>query len=78
MSNILRTNKDLIDKIAEKIYEDKEFYSNMKLATLNLIQRQEPFVLEYVARNRLRIENEFNKKGSRLLKKTDFLTPNIA
>lgn len=50
----------------------------MKLATLNLIQRQEPFVLEYVARNRLRIENEFNKKGSRLLKKTDFLTPNIA
>lgn len=71
-------NRVLVEKIAEEIYNNSEFYSNMKLATLNLIQKQEPFVLEYVAKNRVKIENEFNKKGSKLIKKADFLIPNIA
>lgn len=50
----------------------------MKLAILNLIQKQEPLVLEYICKNRLKLESEFSKKGSRLLKKTDFLIPSIA
>lgn len=55
-----------------------EFYSSLKLAILNLIQKQEPLVLEYISKNRLKIENEFNKKGSKLIKKSDFLIPSIA
>ncbi|MDX4012727.1 hypothetical protein Q6A86_06960, partial [Aliarcobacter skirrowii] len=40
-------NKIQIDLIAEKIYKEEEFYSSLKLAILNLIQKQEPLVLEY-------------------------------
>lgn len=50
----------------------------MKLAILNLLQKQEPLVLEYLSKNRAKIENEFTKKGSRMLKKIDFLSPSIA
>ncbi|MDX4063210.1 hypothetical protein Q6A84_03285 [Aliarcobacter skirrowii] len=71
-------NKIQIDLIAEKIYKEEEFYSSLKLAILNLIQKQEPLVLEYISKNRLKIENEFNKKGSKLIKKSDFLIPSIA
>ncbi|MDX4047531.1 hypothetical protein Q6A75_01160 [Aliarcobacter skirrowii] len=71
-------NKIQIDLIAEKIYKEEEFYSSLKLAILNLIQKQEPLVLEYISKNRLKIENEFNKKGSKLIKKSDFLISSIA
>jgi len=72
------SNKVIIEKIAEDIYREEEFYTSMKLAILNLIQRQEPLVLEYVCKNRVKIESDFSKKGSKLFKKTDFLVPNIA
>ncbi|WP_026804525.1 hypothetical protein ACN2EN_07320 [Aliarcobacter lanthieri] len=72
------SNKVIIEKIAEDIYSEEEFYTSMKLAILNLIQKQEPLVLEYICKNRLKLESEFSKKGSRLLKKTDFLIPSIA
>ncbi|RBQ31544.1 hypothetical protein CRU92_07150 [Arcobacter sp. FW59] len=72
------SNKVIIEKIAESIYREEEFYTSMKLAILNLIQKQEPLVLEYICKNRGKLESEFNKKGSKLLKKTDFLVPNIA
>ncbi|MDX4027432.1 hypothetical protein [Aliarcobacter skirrowii] len=71
-------NKIQIDLIAEKIYKEEEFYSSLKLAILNLIQKQELLVLEYVSKNRVKLENEFNKKGSKLIKKSDFLIPSIA
>ncbi|RBQ26884.1 MULTISPECIES: hypothetical protein [Arcobacteraceae] len=72
------SSKVIIEKIAEDIYSEEEFYTSMKLAILNLIQKQEPLVLEYICKNRLKLESEFSKKGSRLLKKTDFLIPSIA
>lgn len=71
-------DKIVIEEIAELIYKDSDFYASMKLAILNLLQKQEPLVLEYLSKNRAKIENEFNKKGSKLLKKTDFITPCIA
>lgn len=69
-------NKVVVEKIAEAIYKE-EFYTSMKLAILNLIQKQEPLVLEYLAKNRLKLEQEFYKKGSRQLRKANFLM-NIA
>ncbi|MDX3960222.1 hypothetical protein Q6A78_07360 [Aliarcobacter skirrowii] len=71
-------NKIQIDLIAEKIYKEEEFYSSLKLAILNLIQKQEPLVLEYVSKNRVKLENEFSKRASKLIKKSDFLIPSIA
>ncbi len=71
-------DKIIIEEIAELIYKESDFYTSMKLAILNLLQKQESLVLEYLSKNRGKIENEFNKKGSKLLKKTDFLTPCIA
>ncbi|WP_198306165.1 hypothetical protein [Arcobacter vandammei] len=68
----------VVEKIAENIYKEDEFYTSMKLAILNLIQKQEPLVLEYICKNRAKIESEFNKKGSKNLKKIDFLSSNIA
>ena len=50
----------------------------MKLAILNLIQKQEPLVLEYVSKNRVKLENEFSKRSSKLIKKSDFMIPSIA
>lgn len=50
----------------------------MKLAILNLIQKQEPLVLEYVSKNRVKLENEFTKRASKLIKKSDFMIPSIA
>lgn len=71
-------NKVIVEKIAEDIFKDEEFESSTKLALLNLIQRQEPVVLEYICKNRLAIERSFMKKNSRFIKKIDFLVPNIA
>src|SRR5574344_1637671 len=48
-------NKISIENIAEKIYKDDDFYTSMKLAILNLIQKQEPLVLEYVSKNRVKL-----------------------
>ena len=71
-------NKISIENIAEKIYKDDDFYTSMKLAILNLIQKQEPLVLEYVSKNRVKLENEFSKRASKLIKKSDFMIPSIA
>ena len=71
-------NKISIENIAEKIYKDDDFYTSMKLAILNLIQKQEPLVLEYVSKNRVKLENEFSKRSSKLIKKSDFMIPSIA
>ena len=71
-------NKISIENIAEKIYKDDDFYTSMKLAILNLIQKQEPLVLEYVSKNRVKLENEFTKRASKLIKKSDFMIPSIA
>lgn len=75
---IKNDNKIIIEKIAEDIYNEEEFYTSMKLAILNLIQKQEPLLVEYLSKNRLKIEQEFNKKGSKIIRKTDFLVSNIA
>jgi len=71
-------NRVILEKIAEDIYKEEDFYTSMKLAILNLIQKQEPIVLEYLCKNRVKIETEFNKKGSKTLKKTDFLISHTA
>jgi len=71
------SNKAIIEKIAEDIYSEYEFYTSMKLAILNLIQRQDPLVLEYICKNRVKLESDFTKKASKSLKKTDFLVPSI-
>lgn len=76
-SYLENNEKVIIEKIAENIYDEEEFYTSMKLAILNLVQKQEPLVLEYLCKNRIKIENEFNKKSS-TLKKIDFLSSNIA
>ncbi|QKF73573.1 hypothetical protein AFAEC_1412 [Aliarcobacter faecis] len=76
-SYLENNEKVIIEKIAENIYVEEEFYTSMKLAILNLVQKQEPLVLEYLCKNRIKIENEFNKKSS-TLKKIDFLSSNIA
>lgn len=52
LTYLLNQNSIVIEKIAEEIYKSDELYSSMKLAVLNLIQKQEPLVLEYISKNR--------------------------
>ncbi|OCL98649.1 hypothetical protein AAX29_01562 [Aliarcobacter thereius] len=76
-SFMLNQNKIILEKIAEDIYSEEMFFTSMKLAILNLVQKQEPLVLEYISRNRTKLELEFTKKSGQL-KKTDFIISNIA
>ncbi|MFY9089856.1 hypothetical protein [Arcobacter aquimarinus] len=79
-------NSVIIEKIAESIYKsDKELFeyfendknievvTSMKLALLNLIQKQDIFVLEYISKNRKEIEKNSLKKSAKYLNKIDFL-----
>ena len=82
-------NSVIIEKIAESIYKsDKELFeyfendknievvTSMKLALLNLIQKQDIFVLEYISKNRKEIEKNSLKKSAKYLNKIDFLYSN--
>lgn len=83
-------NSVVIEKIAVAIYKenselfektdsnkDLENIISMKLALLNLIQKQELLVLEYICKNRVNIEQGFLKKSAKPINKIDILIPNI-
>ena len=87
------SNKIVIEKIAEAIYKsDKELFeksekdrnleviTSMKLALLNLIQKQDLSLLEYICKNRK--ENEKNSlrkiSNTKYINKIDFSFANIA
>ncbi len=86
-------NKIVIEKIAEVIYKsDKELFernetsknfeivTSMKLTLLNLIQKQDLALLEYICKNRKEIERNALRKSSqvRYINKIDFSYANMA
>ncbi|MBD3830537.1 MAG: hypothetical protein IE890_08620 [Arcobacter sp.] len=87
------SNKIVIEKIAEAIYKsDKELFeksekdrnlevvTSMKLALLNLIQKQDLSLLEYICKNRKEIEKNSLRKisNTKYINKIDFSYANIA
>jgi len=85
-------NMVVIERIAEDIYKsDKELFekndsnrnfeviTSMKFALLNLIQKQDLLVLEYICRNRKEIEkNSLRKSSAKFINKIDFSYANVA
>ncbi|BAK73015.1 MAG: hypothetical protein AB7S49_10445 [Arcobacter sp.] len=85
-------NSVVIEKIAEAIYKsDRELFeksdsnknfeiiTSMKLALLNLIQKQDIFVLEYICKNRKELEkSSLRKSTTKYINKIDFSYANLA
>ena len=82
-------NMVIIEKIAEAIYDsDMELFessdinkniTSIKLTLLNLVQKQDLLVLEYICRNKKELERNFLRKSSmKYTNKIDFSYSSIA